>query len=148
MEKCSYSEKNGMFIRNLEVRNANQKFSGVVIVKGEQGVEFLKSIEDPSHMDFDPSRATKESFGSTEDKQSRLNDFYDWIRNHAKNFTKIVSEDKLTLAGMEDYIQMPSNEEKKFSPKNVEPKVIKVKPSNNNPARVAKKQRLLLMMME
>lgn len=137
-----------MFIRNLEVRNANQKFSGVVIVKGEQGVEFLKSIEDPSHMDFDPSRATKESFGSTEDKQSRLNDFYDWIRNHAKNFTKIVSEDKLTLAGMEDYIQMPSNEEKKFSPKNVEPKVIKVKPSNNNPARVAKKQRLLLMMME
>lgn len=49
---------------------------------------------------------------------------------------------------MEDYIQMPSNEEKKFSPKNVEPKVIKVKPSNNNPARVAKKQRLLLMMME
>lgn len=135
--------KNGMFIRNLEVRNANQKFSGVVIVKGEQGVEFLKSIEDPSHMDFDPSRATKESFGSTEDKQSRLNDFYDWIRNHAKNFTKIVSEDKLTLAGMEDYIQMPSNEEKKFSPKNVEPKVIKVKPSNNNPARVAKKTKVV-----
>lgn len=132
-----------MFIRNLEVRNANQKFSGVVIVKGEQGVEFLKSIEDPSHMDFDPSRATKESFGSTEDKQSRLNDFYDWIRNHAKNFTKIVSEDKLTLAGMEDYIQMPSNEEKKFSPKNVEPKVIKVKPSNNNPARVAKKTKVV-----
>lgn len=135
--------KNGMFIRNLEVRNANQKFSGVVIVKGEQGVEFLKSIEDPSHMDFDPSRATKESFGSTKDKQSRLNDFYDWIRNNAKNFTKIISEDKLTLAGMEDYIQMPSNEEKKFSPKNVEPKVIKVKSSNNNPARVAKKTKVV-----
>ncbi len=135
--------KNGMFIREIEVRNANQKFAGVVIVKGEDGVEFLKSIEDPSHTDFDPSRATKEEYGSTEDKQKRLNTFYDWIRNHARNFTKIVSEDKFTLSGMEDYIQMPSTEEKKYNPQNIEPKVIKIKSQLQAKARVAKKTNVI-----
>ena len=131
--------KNGMFIKNIDVKYANQKFAGVVIVQGLEGVEFLKSIEDPNHMDFDPSRDTPEKYGSTDEKQRRLNCFYDWIRNHAKNFTKIISEDKFTLSGMEDYIQMPSEEEKKYNPKNIEPTVIKVKPSKPSKSRVAKK---------
>ena len=131
--------KNGMFIKNLEVRYANQKFAGVVIVYGEEGVEFLKSIEDPSHMEFDPSRATSEKYGTTENKTKRLNSFYDWIRNHVKNFTKIISEEKFSLAGMEDYIQMPSNEEKKYDPQSMQPKVIKIKPKKIGKSRVAKK---------
>ncbi len=135
--------KNGMFIKNCEVKYANQKFAGVVIVTGHEGVEFLRSIEDPSHMDFDPSRATDEDYGSTEDKQRRLNSFYDWIRNHSKNFTKIISEDKFSLSGLEDYIQMPSNEEKKYDPINMEPTVIIIKPKKPTKARVAKKTNVI-----
>ena len=131
--------KNGMHIKNLDVRYANQKFAGVVIVTGLNGVEFLRSIEDPSHLDFDPSRATDEKYGTTEDKAKRLNNFYDWIKAKAREFTKIISEDKFTLSGMEDYIQMPSNEEKKYDPKDMEPKIIKVKPKKQTKARVAKK---------
>lgn len=131
--------KNGMFIKNCDVKYADQKFAGVVIVQGTEGVEFLKSIEDPSHMDFDPSRTTDEKYGSTEDKQKRLNSFYEWIKSHAKSFTKIVSEDRFTLSGMEDYIQMPSDEEKKYNPQNIEPTVIKTKPKKQTKSRIAKK---------
>lgn len=131
--------KNGMFIKNLEVKYANQKFAGVVIVEGEEGVEFLKSIEDPSHMEFDPSRATNEKYGSTETKTKRLNVFYDWVKNHVKNFTKITSEEKFTLSGMEDYIQMPSTEEKVYNPQNMQPKVVKPKAKKIGKSRVAKK---------
>ena len=135
--------KNGMFIRNLDVKYANQKFAGVVIVQGSEGVEFLKSIEDPNHLDFDPSRPTShEEYGSTEDKQKRLNQFYTWIKEHAKDFTKIQSEESFNLSGMEDYIQMPSNEEKKYNPRNMEPKIIKSKPLNTTKSRVAKKTKV------
>lgn len=132
--------KNGMYIKNLEVKYANQKFAGVVIVQGAEGVEFLKSIEDPNHLGFDPSRPTSnEKYGTTDDKQKKLNQFYEWIKEHAKAFTKIQTEDSFSLSGMEDYIQMPSNEEKKYNPQNVEPKIIKAKPVANTKARVAKK---------
>ncbi len=131
--------KNGMLIRSLDVKYANQKFSGVVIVQGDDGIQFLKSIEDPSHLDFDPSRNTDEKYGTTEEKQKRLNNFYDWIRNHAKLFTKIQSEDTFTLSGMEDYIQMPNKEEKKYSQKITAPNVIKPKSLKNSKTRIAKK---------
>lgn len=131
--------KNGMFIKNLEVRNANQKFAGVVIVTGDEGVEFLRQIEDPNHLDFDPSRVCDEKYGSVADKQKRLNSFYDWIKTEAKLFTKIISEDKMTLSGMEDYIQMPSDQEKIYSPEKMEPTVIKKKENKPSETRVKKK---------
>lgn len=131
--------KNGMFIKNLEVKYANQKFSGVVIVQGDEGIQFLKSIEDPSHLDFDPSRNTDEKYGTVDDKQKRLNNFYDWIRNHAKSFTKIQSEDTFSLSGMEDYIQMPNKEEKKYNQKITTPNVIKIKPAKSSKVRIAKR---------
>lgn len=131
--------KNGMFIKNLEVRNANQKFAGVVIATGDEGVEFLRQIEDPNHLDFDPSRVCDEKYGSIADKQKRLNSFYDWIKTEAKLFTKIISEDKMTLSGMEDYIQMPSDKEKIYSPEKMEPTVIKKKENKSSETRVKKK---------
>ena len=136
--------KNGMYIKNLDVKYANQKFAGVVIVQGSEGVEFLKSIEDPSHLDFDPSRPTSyDEYGTTEDKQKRLNQFYTWIKEHAKEFTKIQSEESFSLSGMEEYIQMPSNEEKIYNPQNMEPKIIKAKPINTSKTRVAKKTNVI-----
>ena len=137
--------KNGMLIKPYEVRMANQKFAGVVIVNGTEGVKFLKSIEDPSHMDFDPSRATDEklNYGTTEEKTKRLNTFYEWIRLQAKTFTKITTDNTITFSGLEDYIQMPSKEEKKYDVRKVEPKVIVIKPKPGSKPRVGKKTKVV-----
>lgn len=130
--------KNGMLIKYYSV-SASQKFSGVVIVEGQEGVEFLKALEDPNHTDFDPSRATEDKYGNTADKKKRLDRFYDWMKSKAKEFTKIITEDTFTLAGMEDYIQMPSLEEKKYDSKQLVPKVLKPKPPKVTNPRVGKK---------
>lgn len=101
----------GMLIKEHPVNFANQKFSGVLIVKGKEGNNFLKSIEDPNHTDFDPSRETGDVNSTAASRKSRLNSFYSWISQNVKEFTRIESGESIALSGMEDYIQMFENGE-------------------------------------
>lgn len=96
----------GMLIKEYPVASANQKFSGVLIVKGKEGNDFLKSIEDPSHCDFDPSRETEDQELTASVRKTRLNAFYSWIAQNARDFTHIDSSGSIALSGMEEYIQM------------------------------------------
>lgn len=118
----------GMLIKDYPVNSASQKFSGVLVVKGKEGNCFLKSIEDPNHRDFDPSRETEDQTLNATARKSRLNSFYNWIVQNAKNFTHIDSSGSIALSGMEDYIQMPENGE--FSKK--ERKDIQIKKIKRN----------------
>lgn len=118
----------GMLIKDYPVNSASQKFSGVLVVKGKEGNCFLKSIEDPNHRDFDPSRETEDQTLNAAARKSRLNSFYNWIVQNAKNFTHIDSSGSIALSGMEDYIQMPENGE--FSKK--ERKDIQIKKIKRN----------------
>lgn len=108
-KKIAIFREHGMLIKDYDVPSANQKFSGVLIVKGKEGIKFLKAIEDPTHSDFDPSREIEDSSMSASEKKKKLNDFYDWIKAKAKSFTKIDTDGSLSLSGMEDYIQMPED---------------------------------------
>lgn len=108
-KKVAIFREHGMLIKEYDVNSANQKFSGVLVVKGEEGIKFLKSIEDPSHSDFDPSRENDDSTLSQAVRKSRLKSFYEWISTKARIFTHIDSTGSIALFGMEDYIQMPEN---------------------------------------
>lgn len=101
----------GMLIKEIQVNSASQKFSGVLVVKGKEGNKFLKSIEDPNHSDFDPSREIEDQTLPASARKARLNAFYSWIAQKARDFTHIDSSGSIALSGMEDYIQMPENGE-------------------------------------
>lgn len=98
--------EHGMLIKEFQVNSASQKFSGVLVVKGEEGIKFLKSIEDPNHQDWDPTREIEDKSMTVSEKKAKLQLFYDWIRSQACTFTKIETSGSIALAGMEDYIQM------------------------------------------
>lgn len=108
-KKYAIFRDRGMIITEFDVKSASQKFSGVVIVRGDEGTEFLRSIEDPNHKGLDPSRSTTETNLSPEERQDKLNRLLERLKDEIKKFTFIQSTDSITLTGMEDYIQMPDD---------------------------------------
>ena len=139
-KKVAIFREHGMLIKEYSVNGASQKFSGVLIVKGKEGIDFLKAIEDPSHTDFDPTRQTEDLKLTDQEKQDKLKLFYNWIINNAKKYTKIKTDDKISLSGMEDYIQMPDDDVNINNITELNVKKINInKPAKKKP-RVSKKE--------
>ena len=143
-KKVAIFREHGMLIKEYVVNGASQKFSGVLIVKGKEGIDFLKAIENPSHNDFDPTRQTEDLNMTSDDKRSKLKKLETWINNNAKKFTRIKTDDRITLSGMENYVQMPDDDvnTKNITDINVN-KIKIIKPAQKKP-RVSKKVNVTL----
>lgn len=104
--QVAFFRRQGMALQPYKSPAYESNYAGVLIVRGEEGNIFLRSIELADHQTFG-ARSTLESISDTEVK-NRKKRLTDWIDMSVSEFTKIQAKGKLPLKGLDRFIFIPT----------------------------------------
>lgn len=106
VNRVAFFRKQGMSLEPYPSNNYQSPYAGVLIVRGEEGNVFLRSIELADHSRFG-NRSSDETISDQEVK-NRKERLHDWIDSAIGEFTKIEAQGRIPLKGLDKYIFIPS----------------------------------------
>ena len=104
--QVAFFRKQGMSLQSYKSYAYQSNYAGVLIVRGEEGNVFLRSIELADHRSFG-GRSSLDQISDQEVK-NRRNRLNDWIDSKVEEFTKIEARGCLALKGLDKFIFIPA----------------------------------------
>ena len=98
-KKVAYVRSNGMKIIDKDRFKVMCKFNGVLVFRGQEINEFIRSLENPSHDKIEPDRYVKPAMAGR-----ILRELAGWIRDTVNELSNSSSDDIIEMEGLGQYL--------------------------------------------